>query len=119
MAFTTEHEVATVKNAALYNLNGVWYMDIKYLVEDDSRVIEYHIPKVRIPIEHALVLRNIDFNDPRHSSYILELPDRDLIIEETACVPFMTRLIKEKRKEMTLSEIEAILGYKIKIVNEK
>lgn len=110
----------TVKSASLYVNGGEWYLDITYVIETDYQVREIRIPKVRLPIEHALIIEVPNRGLVVPADMFLYVPgEGELRICETNQKQLYTeRIISEKRKEMTLEDIEAKLGYKVKIVSE-
>lgn len=122
-----------VKNAKLFlGEGGHYFLDVRYETEDAEKVMEYHFPKVGLPIEYAECSTNLidgDYYDCR-----LVLPSDDLPCykgtatfirdkkdggRESINVPetyFASCVIEEKTKEMTIAEIEKKLGHKVKIV---
>lgn len=124
-----------VKNAKLFRDGGHYFLDVRYETEDDEKVMEYHFPRVRLPIEYADVM-NVDYHhdDLRKPQYQLILPRKALLCyegtatfikdkkdgdRENITIPnayFAECVIKEKTKEMTIAEIEKKLGHKVKIV---
>ena len=120
----------TVKEAHLYEENDSYYLDVRYEIEDQQCIKEIHIPKVRIPLEAA------DLEHTWQSVYggTAESTDFVLPYKNLSCyqgvakfeglndlynVAYGIRVIKEKKTDMTIEEIEAKLGYKIRIVNKK
>lgn len=133
-------EKKIMKDVQLYEENEKYYLDLRFIIENDKNITEYHVPKIRLPIEFA-DLSSEWGNEPNpKSQYLyLGLPDRHLECEPgvakfltkspTICgvytnsykniydVLYATQIIEEKRKDMTIEEIEKKLGYKIKIVD--
>lgn len=123
----------TVKEVKIYEEKGLQFLSIRYLVEDDTSVKEFHYPKVRFPIEYA----ELEDYTPsicgraQYNTVNLVLPMKELEVQigdatfnvdgriekykEVKCV---CKVISEKTKEMTIEEIEKKLGHKIKIVKE-
>ena len=105
---------------------GQYYLDVTYLIEDDHKIEKLWIPRIRIPF-NANIYPDItgDRNplflslDPIFKINASADSHGDLRIEKLHnTVLFTTETIKEKTHEMTISEIEKKLGYKIKIVSE-
>jgi hypothetical protein len=126
-----KHEL---KNIELFEEKGQYYLKLKYLLEDDHAVEELEIPRVEIPFNANHYPELISYEElggcritsPTRAcrlnvgSSLKELP---LHLDKTSSssgfrVFYTVNTIKEKRKEMTVSEIEKMLGYKIKIVAE-
>lgn len=124
----------TVKEARLYEENDNFYLDLRYEIEDADQIREVHIPKVRIPLEFAnlehtyesvyrgmsetttLSLPYKDLGCYRGTAWFLNDDGEELVRPGTH---FAIKIIKEKKTDMTIEEIEAKLGYKIRIVNKK
>lgn len=124
----------TVKEARLYEENDNFYLDVRYEIEDQHSIKEIHIPKVRIPLEFAnientwesvyggtaestnLVLPHKNLDCYRGTAWFLNDDGEEIVRPGT---PFAIKIIKEKKTDMTIEEIEAKLGYKIRIVNKK
>lgn len=123
----------TVKEVKVYEEKGLQFLSIRYLVEDDTSVKEFHFPKVRFPIEYADL--NHDYgllsSTTRYDAVNLLLPTEELEvqtgnatfnvdgrIETYKEVKYACKVVSEKTKEMTIEEIEKKLGHKIKIVKE-
>lgn len=125
-----------IKNARLYKEHdGKYYIDLRYTEEDDRKITETHIPKLHIALESGNINPFNIFNSDRiaetGADYVLgyhafrmyegvstfRTEDGELELYEN--VLFTEKVIEEKVQEMTLSEIEKKLGYKVKIVSEK
>lgn len=124
----------TIKEVKIYEEKGFQFLSIRYLIEDDTSVKEFHLPKVRLPIEYADL--NHEYNqlgsNTRYDTVNLVLPGKELEvqtgdatfhvdgrIEKYKEVKYACKVIEEKTKDMTIEEIEKKLGHKIKIVNKK
>jgi len=116
-----------LKDIQFYEENGQYYLRLKYILEDDYRIEELEIPKVRIPFyKDGYPIVNYSYHpdwNRKEECYLLTGPEPglDVMSGETseANHAFYTRkILKEKPKEMTLAEIEKKLGYKVKIVSE-
>lgn len=88
----------------------------KYIVEDDSEIREIEICGIDLdsllPLYRTPTL-NCNAYHMRNRYYISDINDEINVKNINANV------IKRKTKEMTLEEIEAALGYSVKIVNKK
>lgn len=127
-----------VKNARLFlSEGGHYFLDVRYETEDAEKVMEYHFPKVRLPIEYAETEQSLFSNSECPADIKLVLPFDDLPCykgtatfvreakdgrgRESITVPetyFASCVIEEKTKEMTIAEIEKKLGHKVKIVDK-
>lgn len=125
-----------VKYAYLYRDEGSYYLNIRYEVEDDKEIREYHIPKVRIPLEmSSLIVDNYGAYEEsanKCSDVYLKLPSERLLCfmgeatfphaltDPIPDVLYAKRVIKDKTApvEMTMDEIENKLGHKVKIINK-
>lgn len=127
-----------IKNARIYKeADGRYYIDLRYTEEDDRKITETHIPKLHIPLESGHINTfNICSFDPgqgretgadyvfgNHAFRMYEgvstFRTEDGELELYKNVLFTKKVIEEKVQEMTLSEIEKKLGYKVKIISEK
>lgn len=118
----------TLINYDLYKENGRLWLYLKYRIEDNDKTLEVVIPKVDlkcIPIKPEYLACNVEYRSYAFpdDAYIIINSGRFGIdlgdTEEVKNVFFTEKVLEEKRKEMTLEEIEKKLGYKIKIVSEK
>lgn len=129
-----------IKNARIYKeADGRYYIDLRYTEEDDRKITETHIPKIHIPLESGHIntfgICNFDrrqfgeaetgadyvFGNHAFRMYegVSTFRTEDGERESYQNVLFTEKVIEEKIQEMTLSEIEKKLGYKVKIVSEK
>ena len=119
-----KHEL---KDIQLYEENGQYYLRLKYIIEDDHKIEELEIPKVVIPVNsHALPHLNYECNysGAEHCELCAGGGCDSIRVfkgdtSEANHVYYTTKTIKEKSIELTLSEIEKKLGYKIKIISEE
>lgn len=118
------------------------YLYLEYQYTDrDGNVHQYILPKVEIPIptKQIPIIKSVEevpftFGQKIKEKWIIPIFERclplhpgDINIEfETGQIfqcqaPYCDRVIKwnDDRKEMTLSDIEQILGYKVKIITDK
>lgn len=136
-----------VKYAYLYRDEGSYYLNIRYEVEDDNNIREFHIPRVRIPLENAPLITitpeplEYDFKTFMYDNKKIISPMcsdafyLDLKNSILPCMPstatftgmkplenvcYASRIIKDKTApvEMTMDEIEKQLGHKVKIINK-
>lgn len=125
-----------VKSAKLFKDIDMYYLDLRYVVEDDEEIREYHIPKVRIPLElSSLIIDNYgpyEESANKCSDVYLKLPSERLLCfmgeatfphaltDPIPDVLYAKRVIKDKTApvEMTIDEIEKKLGHKVKIINK-
>lgn len=120
-----------LKEKEVFVENSQLYLKLVYQYEDNIGVRELIIPKMKLGINanitpcittegHYIYL---DY----HASYYsnkFELHRSDIVIKKNGethlCenAAYVINTIKEKPRELTLSEIEKKLGYKIKLVSE-
>lgn len=96
-----------------------YYLSAVYHDENDAGIYEITIPHIHLPLNEGLMI--IQYN-----KYLQYEPDKvDLGFGELPMLPdenghmYYQKLIKEKVHDLTLSEIEKKLGYKVRIVGEK
>lgn len=113
-----------VKTAKLYYEDGKYYIDATYIYEDDAVVKEINFPKICIPLEK--LEGGINYTEKPFSplsKYALvghiKLGGVAFGLGYKDGVLGTEKIIKEKTRDMTISEIEKKLGYKIRIVKEK
>lgn len=98
--------------------NEGYFLTAKYLSEDNHRVTEITIPKIRLP------LRNYPSTECEigvcgtHHRVDLGFGMLPMCLDDKLGY-FIEKVIEEKVTEMTLAEVEKKLGYKVKIVSEK
>lgn len=109
---------AKLKDAHLYKDNDLYFIDATYEINDDDGLKALHIPKIRIPIEY---LRNIysecvDYGNTRDNRVTIQFSNIELdvfpIKKDGSTVCMESRNIV---RNMTISQIEKELGYKINI----
>lgn len=113
-----------VKEAGLYCEDGKYYIDATYTCEDDATVKEVHFPKIHMPLEEFE--GDVDYvwkaasswYEPVRSCKRIKLGNVSFPLEECKGVTHTEKIVKEKTRDMTISEIEKKLGYKIRIVKE-
>ena len=128
-----KQEVASMQNAYnvkledkhCYEYNGCLYLNLRYKYETDSGVYELVIPRVDLGIltKGELPIFASDCSGLR-IDYCARFNTNCYDLEKTAIpgygnIAYLINEIKEKRREMTLEEIEKKLGYKVKVVSEK
>lgn len=125
----------TIKEAHLYEENDNYYLEVRYEIENNYDIREVHVPRIRVPFEFASLEHTTESIGNRQATTTeLVLPYKGLICYPGTAyfvnnedgkththpgVAFATKIIKEKKTDMTIEEIEAKLGYKIRIVNKK
>ena len=107
-----------------------YYLKAKYETEDEHRVTEHIIPHIVLPVTDSFeavadtlsawvkgnFTCNIGFGELQLREAYVYIPSDSNPVSK-AC--YVSRVIEEKTKEMTIEEIEKKLGYKIKIVGDK
>lgn len=121
-----------LKDVKLYKEDNTYFLDVTYLEDTDLYVKEVNIPKVLLPINNTFSL-DISYEGEIGSPRITEKVELNLPFDiklpvykegasEFSCLYghyFTEKIIKEKTKEMTLSEIEKKLGHKVKLISEE
>lgn len=94
---------------------GKYYINLSMIVESDISVDRLKI-KLELPINNKCVMLKSDINIYGRKEFFVDLGFGDL-----RCVDDKVEYenIRKKEYEMTLTEIERKLGYKIKLVSEK
>lgn len=112
-----------LKDIQLYEENGNYYLRLKYLCEDDTSIFEMEIPKVDIRFNKT-VYPNLSYSkysereDCTLNTFGGPLKVYPGETSEANHVFYTIKTLEEKHIELTVSEIEKRLGYKIKIVSE-
>lgn len=91
-----------------------FYLSAEYILDYEHTTQKLIIPKIRIPDRGNYP----SFVYNSQDTYLFVAPDRLPLDPDDTGARFTITTIKEKPKEMTLSEIEKKLGYKVKIVSE-
>ncbi len=115
-----------IKNMNLYAENGRYFLSVEYRWEDDGGKYRSVIPKVALPFYIS-----DEPSDISHIGGVYQIRSYDMAFdifkgaaktkdgEILTGVRYLEETIEEKIHEMTKSEIEKKLGYKIKIVAEE
>lgn len=103
-----------IEKLNLLNENDKYYLDVALLVETEDSINRCK-SKLILPINEG------NFSIVLNSAYGRRESFFNLGFGELQCVDnnYEIEVIKEKPHEMTISDIEKNLGYKIKIVSEK
>lgn len=110
-----------LKDLQLYKeLNDKYYLSAVFDQEDETGFYEISVPKIDLEINASECYIKEDktyiFSQPFHTVTVdfggIELNARPSWEDKSF---YNKKLISEKRREMTLEEIEKELGYKIKI----
>lgn len=115
-----------LKKAEIYNEDNTYYLNVIYIRDTDTMISEINVPRILLPLDKTNCLINID----RYNIDILGRPIDNVtfrlyngialpVYKATGNVYFTEKILEYKTKEMTLSEIEKKLGYKIKILSEE
>lgn len=108
--------IKKIENLELIKENdGKYYINLSMVVESDLSVDRLKI-KLELPINDKCIIVDSDINSYGCRNFYVDLGFGDL-----RCVNDKIEYenIYKKEQEMTLSEIERKLGYKIKLVSEK
>jgi len=97
-----------------------YYLSVTYICENDREKYRLSIPKIKLPICVDKVSITRDYDSYFGQSYTANLGFGGLVMEpDKNGVCYTESILETKVHEMTISEIEKKLGYKIKIVNDK
>lgn len=109
-------ESAILKSLTLIKENDRYYLSAVYLVEDDNGTWELSYPRIELTINKNFApLLSADCDEIVINLGFGNLPLRE-IRENTYAEK---KLIEEKIHDMTVSEIEKALGYKVRIIEEE
>lgn len=105
----------------MYQEDEEYFLKAIYRFEDESGVWEETYPKIHLPIvTYRRPLITCEFSTTLVNYAYVNLGFGDLPLKEDHNGVYGERkLVKEKVHDMTISEIEKKLGYRIKIVGEK
>ena len=122
----------TLDEVRLYEEDGQYYISAKYTYEDDSVIKEIIVPKIVIPFCHDEVYGihiEKEYPEPR---FIRTRPEWYIntglgkLKLEKGSLPgygcpniYSEKIIERKTHDMTIEEIEKILGRKIRVVGDK
>lgn len=121
---------STLNYARLYEEDGLYFLKLKYLVENDDEILELEIPKAQIHLDSIPIVTCYDNNCPSYGSlYLDRIYDLTLGTNSFTLYPgetsqsnhcyYTEKRTPKKPKKMTIEEIERKLGYKIAIVSEE
>lgn len=101
-----------------------YYLSATYTKEDDHRISEVYLPKIRMALHQAPAVIVCTEEKPYSMGHItrqyVDIGFGKVLLEEGKDgYAYIERVIEEKTTEMTLAEVEKKLGYKVKIVSEK
>lgn len=119
----------TLDDVEFYKEDNEWYMNLKYIIENDNEVASWCIPKVAIGLKvdaiPTITTAHLDGYNKEclltvgHKSFSVYRGDiHDLKLGSYRNILYLKRIVKEKTHKMTVAEIEKKLGYKIEIVSE-
>ncbi len=124
-----------LKDCKVFEKDNRLYLKLVYEYEDDHGIYELIIPKIDLEIRTDFLptighdsytgpmdILNYYVNSFYHTFSLLrddvevKKNGETLTCEKAA---YVINTLKEKRKEMTIAEIEKKLGYKVKLVSEE
>lgn len=122
----TTNMKSTLEDIQLYEEEGQYYLRLRYIVEDEYAIKELEIPKARIPLDAGSAPEVSVSNNPRghvdeailNTGFGYQMELRAGETKEANHVYYTVKTLQAKPKEMTVSEIEKKLGYKVKIISE-
>ena len=112
-----------------------WFAELTYEFEEDGMIVERIFPKVELPfpnnglpniIQNRDVLYADDIVAAKFDKYEIECNKYAQLFDGTVDgvtdleVTYIDQVVGPiKPKELTVAQIESLLGYKIKIINDK
>ena len=112
-----------------------WFAELTYEFEEDGMIVERIFPKVELPfpndrlpsiIQNRDVLYADDIVAAKFNKYEIECNKYAQLFDGTVDgvtdleVTYIDQVVGPiEPKELTVSQIESLLGYKIKIINDK
>ena len=112
-----------------------WFAELTYEFEEDGMIVERIFPKVELPfpndrlpsiIQNRDVLYADDIVATKFDKYEIECNKYAQLFDGTVDgvtdleVTYIDQVVGPiKPKELTVAQIESLLGYKIKIINDK
>ena len=112
-----------------------WFVELTYEFEEDGMIMERIFPKVELPFPNDILPSIIQNRDALYADDIVMAKFDNYEIECYKYVQLLEGKVDGvtdlevtyidqvvgpvKPKELTITQIEALLGYKIKIINDK
>ena len=104
--------ITDIGNLKIINKNDMYYLEVEFLGETDTSFVK-GTTTLKLPVDInrlSLTLGSRNYIETMNVGF------GDLVSKDGK-IDF--EIVGDKRKDMTLSEIEEKLGYKIKLVSEK
>lgn len=134
-----EERPAKLKDAKVYETenSGFLHLSLVYEYTTDDGIYELHLPKIQLPFStsHTPLIKNsrekmykntveayeYDFVLHDVTGYKMTSYTGDEFKNEQPASSFIVKIhsFEKPAKEMTIEEIEAVLGHKVKIIGEK
>lgn len=113
-------EPAKLKSLTLIEENDKYYLSAVYRVEDDNGTWELSYPRIELTINKKFApLLSAEYGTGCND-FVIDLGFGDLPLREIRKGVYAEKkLIEEKIHDMTVSEIEKALGYKVRIIEEE
>lgn len=113
-------ESVILKSLTLIKENDRYYLSAVYRVEDDNGTWELSYPRIELTINKKfLPLLRAEYGTS-FNEVVIDLGFGDLPLKEIGKGVYAEKkLIEEKIHDMTVSEIEKALGYKVRIIGEE
>lgn len=106
----------SIKDLELVKENGNFYLSATYLMESKEKKYEITIPRIALYISNEFPMVNVDSTVSRVPAVTIDLGFGELpVLADSLKTWYIQKTIFE---ELTISEIENRLGYKVKIVGE-
>ena len=97
-----------------------YYLSATYRYENDRGIYEVTIPKILLPIRDVIMKTPMSATHIRYAETFVDIGFGDLLVlPDDDGRMIYEKLIEEKVHDMTVTEIEKKLGYKIRVVSEK
>ena len=98
--------------------NG-YFLSAVYIEENNSGIYEHIIPHMILPINESAIISEPCISREVRPDLYADIGFGDLLLSpDKNGNYYYTKTIREKIHDLTLSDIEKKLGYKVRIVNE-
>lgn len=112
-----------LKTVNVYKEDGLTYLALIYKMEDSTGEYEIAIPKVGLPVSNHEFGINIKEYVGHEPYGIIEFQGGDfelpIIYDKNIHGLYQVKTIKQKKRKMTVAEIEKELGYSVEIISKK
>ena len=108
-----------IKDLSMYKEGNSYYISAVLQYENDKGFYEINVPKINLPILYNVEINQESYTDTFNRTETFANIDFGFgklsILKDDNNHYFTMTCIEEKRRKMTLAEIEKELGYKIEL----